>query len=104
MKKVNYQQVDLTCMFQQVSDIKKDQCLIGVISRKTGGQFKFEETIRKGRKPRNPKLFDGNLISMVRMSNGKYQFHMKTLPNEFDRNQLPFAVYSEVVEALKILE
>jgi len=104
MKKITYPQVDLNCIFQQVDNIQDSQCLNGIISRQGDGKFRFEEAIRKGRSPRNPKLFDGEHISMVRMQNGKYQFHMKTLADGFDREKLPFAIYSEITAALQILD
>lgn len=104
MTKKKYTQVELCCIYQQVMDISDNQCLNGIISRQGNGKFRFEESIRKGRPPRNPKLFDGKHISMVRMANGKYQIHMKTLSEDFDREKLPFAIYNEITEALQILD
>lgn len=103
MNRITYPNVDLNCIFQQVEKIGESQCLKGLISRQGDGAFRFEETIHKGRPPRNPKLFDGDHISMVRMQNGKYQFHMKTLPDGFNREKLPFAVYNEIMAALEII-
>ncbi|MBQ0164273.1 MAG: hypothetical protein KBS75_03630, partial [Bacteroidales bacterium] len=64
MNKRNYSQVELSCVYQQVQDINENQCLNGIISRQGDGKFRFEETIRKGRAPRNPKLYDGTYVSM----------------------------------------
>ena len=104
MNKKNYPQIELNCVYQQVQDINENQCLNGIISRQGDGKFRFEETIRKGRAPRNPKLYDGTYISMVRMANGKYQFHMKTLTADFNRESLPFDIYGEMMAALQILD
>lgn len=104
MNKKIYPQVELSCVYQQVQDIEQNQCLNGIISRQGDGKFRFEESIRKGRAPRNPKLYDGKHISMVRRANGKYQFHMKTFSDGLDREKLPFAIYSELTEALQILD
>lgn len=104
MNKKDYPQVDLHCVYQQVHDLSDSQCLHGIISRQGDGKFRFEETIRKGRPPRNPKIFDGKYISMVRMANGKYQFHMKTLSDGFDRSQIPFQIYTEMMVAIQYLD
>lgn len=104
MKKITYPKVDLRCVLQQVDTIAESQCLTGIISRQSGGKFRFEEAIRKGRAPRNPKLYDGKYVTMVRMRNGRYQLHMKTMSNGFDREKLPLAIYMEVSAALQILE
>ena len=72
MKKKNYPNVNLTCAFQNTEELSGNQCLNGVFS-KTGNGFLFEEAIRKGRAPRNPKLFDGKYISILYMQNGRYQ-------------------------------
>jgi len=104
MKKITYTQVDLKCIFQQVDDITRNQYLCGIISRQSEGNFRFEESVRRGSPTRNPKLFDGTHISMVRMQNGKIQFHMKTLSDGFDREKLPYDICHEIITALKILD
>ena len=105
MKKVIYKAIDLTCALQQHSEISTDKCLNGVISR-TGKGLRFEEAISKGRPARNPKLFDGNFISLVHMQNGRYQCHMKTInaSGDFDRQQIAFKVYSELLTAFNIID
>lgn len=104
MQKKKYQAVELDCTLQQDVEITPDKCLNGVITKTEKG-FKFEEEIRKGRPPRNPKLYDGKFISMVKMQNGKYQCHLKTFnPSaDMDRNELAFKVYSELLNALNII-
>ena len=104
MKKKTYPQIDLSCVFQQVNNIVNGQCLNGIISREDDNTFRFEETIRKGRGPRNPKLFEGKHISMVRTKNGKIQFYMKSLTRGFNQQSLPLDVYIEIKSALKILD
>lgn len=105
MKKTVYTAIELSCILQQDSEISIDKCLNGVISSTDKG-FRFEEAVRKGRPKRNPKLFDGNYISMVHMQNGKYQCHMKTITasKELDRQELAFKVYSELLNALNIID
>ena len=105
MKKVIYKAIDLTCALQQDSEISTDKCLNGVISRSEKG-FRFEEAVRKGRAKRNPKLYDGNYISLVHMANGRYQCHMRTInaSGNFDRQELAFKVYSELLTAFNIID
>ena len=103
MNKKTYTSTNLACVLQHSEEITNDQCLNGVISKASDG-FRFEEAIRKGRPPRNPKLYDGKFISMVKMQNGRYQCHLKTMDEHFDRKNFAFAVYSELTAAMAILD
>ena len=103
MKKKNYSNVNLTCAFQNTEELSGNQCLNGVFS-KTDNGFLFEEAVRKGRPPRNPKLFDGKYISMVKMQNGRYQCHLKTMDKGFDKRTFAEEVYQDIVNALKIID
>ena len=105
MQKKTYNDIQLNCVFQNVNDLPDELCLKGVISREDGG-FRFEEEVKKGRDPRNPKLFDGQYCSLVHMQNGKYQIHMKTInaSQVADRNALAFNVYSELLSAFAIID
>lgn len=103
MNRKQYENVSLTCLLQQAEEITSDNCPTGIISRTPEG-FRFEEAIRKGRAPRNSRLFDGQYLSMVRMRNGRYQLHLKTMTDVLDHEKYAFGVYSEVVNALKIIE
>ena len=103
MNKKTYTSANLACVLQHSEEITNDQCLNGVISKTSDG-FRFEEAIRKGRPPRNPKLYDGKFISMVKMQNGRYQCHLKTMGEHFDRKNFAFAVYSELTAAMAILD
>lgn len=105
MQKKTYTSTNLSCTLQQDSEITQDKCLNGVIS-KTDDGFCFEEAVRKGRPKRNPKLFDGRFCSLVHMTNGKYQIHMKTIDASgiIDRQDLAFKVYSELLNAFNIID
>ena len=96
--------IDLKTVMQNDSILVKGQCYNGILTRDSESHFRFEEAIRKGRAPRNPKLFDGKRISMVRKSNGRYQIHMKAMGEELDREKFALEIYGEVVSALKIIE
>ena len=103
MNKNTYSSTNLSCTLQQDNEITSEKCLVGIISKTSNG-FLFEESVRKGRAPRNPKLFDGKYVSMVRMQNGKYQMHLKTMDETLDREKFAFGVYSEITSALKFME
>lgn len=96
--------IDLKTVMQNDSILVKGHCYNGILTRDSETHYRFEETIRKGRRPRNPKLYDGKHISMVRKSNGKYQIHMKAMGEKLDREKFALEIYSEVVSALKIID
>ena len=103
MYKKIYDQTQLACLLQENTVMNPSKCLTGVLSQTPNG-FCFEEAIRKGRAPRNPKLFDGKYISMVRMQNGRYQIHFKTMDQPIDREHFAFGVYCEVAHALQVID
>jgi len=106
MIKTNYTSVNLTCVMQEV-ELTTDKCPTGVISiNPADGSFRFEEGVKKPRPARNTKLFDGNYCSLVHMQNGRYQIHMKTInaSGSFDRQDLAFKVYSELLTAFNVID
>lgn len=105
MKKVTYTATTLNVVLQEETEISSNNCPKGIISKEANGVFRFEEEIRKGRAPRNPKLHDGKYLSMVRMQNGKYQFHMKTLNagTDTDVNEVAREVAKEIRQGFKII-
>ena len=103
MNKITFSNTTLTCTFQKSDELLESQCLIGVFSKSPKG-FRFEEAIRKSRPPRNPKLYDGKFISMVKMQNGRYQCHLKTMDKGFDKHTFAEGVYQDIVNALKIID
>ena len=104
MKKNTNLCVDLKTVMQNDTLLVEGQCYTGVLTRDSKDHFLFEEAVRKGRAPRNPKLFDGKYVSMVRKQNGSYQFYMKTLADNFNRDNLAYAIYAEVSTAVQIID
>ena len=98
--------VDLKTVMQKDALLIEGQCYIGVLTRDGEEHYTFEESCQRKGCPRNPKLFDGNYLSLVHMQNGKYQIHMKTIDASHvaDRNQLAFNVYSELLTAFSIID
>jgi len=106
MNRKQYPNITLTCIMQQ-AELTSESCPSGVISMNAlDGSFRFEESVKKQRPSRNPKLFDGQYCSLVHMQNGRYQVHMKTInaAGTLDRQALAFAVYSELLTALNIID
>ncbi len=105
MKKNNCLCIDLKTVMQNDALLEKGKCYTGVLSRLDEEHYRFEESIRRTRAPRNPKLYDGAYISMTRMMNGKYQLHLKTMePASIDASKYAFGVYGEIIDALKVMD
>ena len=104
MTNITINNTNLTCTLQQDNEISQNKCYTGIFSKR-GNSLKFEEAIRKGRAPRNPKLFDGKYIALVRKTNGKYQIHAKALRIEpgFNPSDVAFGYFQEVSSALKFI-
>ena len=101
--------IDLKTIMQEDAQLNEGQCYRGVLSRTSKDQYLFEEEIykpidRHGR--RNPKLFDGQHVSLVHMQNGRYQVHMRTInaSEVSDHRDLAFRVYSELLDAFSIID
>lgn len=105
MKKVIYNNTTINVVLQNTEEITSESCPTGIISKDANGDFRFEEAVVRRIDKRNPKLFDGEYLSMVRMQNGKYQFHMKTLQASasLDPRDLAKKVGAEIVKAFKFI-
>ena len=97
--------VDLTCILQKDGELKANRCLHGVLTPMKSG-FRFEEEVKVPAKPhtRNPKLFDGNYVSLVRKADDTIQFTFKTIGTDFDRNRYAGEVFIEISNALTNIE
>lgn len=106
MKKNSSLCVDLKTVMQNDTLLTEGKSYTGLLTRDGIDHFCFEETVRKRRNPRNPKLYDGNFISLVRMQNGKYQCHLKTFDpcSSGNARELAFKVYCELISAFKRFE
>ncbi len=106
MQKNTNTRVDLKTVMQNDAHLVEGQPYNGLLTRDGDDHFIFEESCRRGRCPRNPKLFDGNYCSLVHMQNGKYQIHMKTINASAiaDRRELAFNVYTELLTAFAIID
>ena len=77
----------------------------GVLS-KDGDGFRFEEAVKIKRPRRNPKLYEGDYVSLVHRSDGKYACtlkHIATPDEDFDHHTVAFRIYLELIDALQII-
>ena len=77
----------------------------GVLS-KNGEGFRFEEAVKQKRPRRNPKLYEGQYVSLVHRSDGKYACtlkHIATPDENFDHHTVAFRIYLELIDALQII-
>ena len=55
---------------------------------------------------RNPKLYEGDYVSLVHRSDGKYACTLKCINDkekDFDHHTLAFRIYLELISALEII-
>ena len=104
MKKTTITNVNIDIFTQTEEKFSEQKCYSGVLSKRSG-RIKFEEAIRKGRHPRNPKLYDGKFISLIRKSNGKYQICSKLieLDEKTDATRVSLDVWTDMSCALQIV-
>lgn len=77
----------------------------GVLSM-NGDGFRFEEAVKIKRPRRNPKLYEGDYVSLVNRSDGKYACtlkHIATPDEDFDHHNVAFRIYLELIDALQII-
>ena len=77
----------------------------GVLSM-NGEGFRFEEAVKIKRPRRNPKLYEGDYVSLVHRSDGKYACtlkHIATPDEDFDHHTVAFRIYLELIDALQII-
>ena len=95
----------LQLVMQQFEVFNQNMCLPGVLSKNPDG-YKFEEAVKIKRPRRNPKLYEGQYVSLVHRSDGKYACTLKhiTTPGEdFDHHDVAFRIYMELIDALQII-
>lgn len=105
MYKQTINNISLQLVMQQpaVADTQKNHT--GVLSMNPDG-FRFEEAVKQKRPRRNPKLYEGQYVSLVHRSDGKYACtlkHIATPDEDFDHHNVAFRIYLELIDALQII-
>lgn len=106
MYKKVFSNVSLQVVMQQQPEVfNQNMCLTGVLSKNPDG-YKFEESVKIKRPRRNPKLYEGDYVSLVHRSDGKYACSLKYIrPKDegFDPLEVAFRMYLELNDALQII-
>ena len=92
-------------MQQQIEVTEQQMSHAGVLSMNQDG-FRFEEAVKQKRPRRNPKLYEGDYVSLVHRSDGKYACTLKYIRDkekDFDHNTVAFRIYLELIDALQII-
>ena len=97
--------VDLKTVLQNDAQVAEGKCYNGTLSRTDDDHYLFEESVTTSRQRRNPKVYEGQYLSMVHKEDGRYQYHFKSMPDltRIDRDALALGIYREVVAALSII-
>ena len=105
MYKQTINNISLQLVMQQPEVVNQPMCLAGVLS-KNQDQYRFEQAVKQKRPRRNPKLYEGQYVSLVHRSNGKYACTLKCINDkekDFDHHTLAFRIYLELISALEII-
>ena len=105
MYKQTINNISLQLVMQQPEVVNQPMCLAGVLS-KNQNQYRFEQAVKQKRPRRNPKLYEGDYVSLVHRSDGKYACTLKCINDkekDFDHHTLAFRIYLELISALEII-
>ena len=95
----------LQLVMQKFEVFNQSMSHTGVLSMNPDG-FRFEEAVKQKRPRRNPKLYEGQYVSLVHRSDGKYACTLKYIRDQekdFDHNTVAFRIYLELIDALQII-
>ena len=105
MYKQTVNNINLQLVMQQPVVINQPMCHAGVLSNSAEG-FRFEQAVKQKRPRRNPKLYEGDYVSLVHRSDGKYACSLKCISphdKDFDHSTVAFRIYMELIDALQII-
>ena len=105
MYKTVISNTQLQLVMQKFEVFNQNMCLPGVLSKNPNG-YRFEQAKKQKRPRRNPKLYEGQYVSLVHRSDGKYACSLKCISphdKDFDHNMVAFRIYLELIDALQII-
>ena len=105
MYKTVISNTQLQLVMQKFEVFNQNMCLPGVLSKADGG-FRFEQAVTQKRPRRNPKLYEGDYVSLVHRCDGKYACTLKYIRDQeknFDHHTVAFRIYLELIDALQII-
>ena len=99
--------IDLKTIMQEDALLNPGQCYRGVLSRTEEDVYLFEEAAPANHAHRrNPKLYEGQYVSLVHRSDNKYACTLKCITPKtegFDHHNVAFRIYLELIDALQII-
>lgn len=98
MKKKIFEKTTVTCLTQD--KVAQLGSVIHGLAQITPEGVTIQEEITQKRNPRNPKLFDGNYVSLSRNREGKYGLYLKSLREDTAIDVYALGVYREILNAL----
>lgn len=119
MNKKVFERINLTCVFQNTNNfgnamnagnangINGSNVIVsGMLSPSKDGGILFQETLPRKRDIRNNRLYEGQLVNIVRRKDGLYYPFMKAFnPKEIeDKSEFAFRIYSEINAALNAID
>lgn len=107
MKKLILHNINLTCIFQHNETYENEKPVFtGMLSETKAGDILFQETLPKKKDIRNARLYEGQLLNIVRRKDGRYYPLLKAFRMEDVQNKSDFAfrIYSEIIDALGLIE
>ena len=105
MYKQTINNISLQLVMQQPQVTDQPMCLASVLS-KNQNEFRFEQSVKQKRPRRNPKLYEGQYVSLVHRSDNKYACTLKCITPKtegFDHHNVAFRIYLELIDALQII-
>ena len=105
MYKQTISNISLQLVTQQYETFSRPINHAGVLSQNEDG-FRFEEAVKQKRPRRNPKLYEGQYVSLVHRHDGKYACTLKCIRDnekDFDHHTMAFRIYLELIDALEII-
>ena len=105
MNKKIFQNINLTCVFQNTNP-EPSTVLCGMLSNTADGNVLFQETLPRRRDIRNSRLYQNDHLAVVRRKDGLYYPLLKAFKSEEmqDKSALAFKIYSELSEALNSID
>ena len=97
--------IQLQLVMQQQEVFNQPMSHTGVLSKDSDG-YRFEEAVKQKRPRRNPKLYEGQYVSLVHRHDGKYACSLKFIrgnEKDFDHHTMAFRIYLELIDALQII-
>ena len=97
--------ISLQLVMQQPEVNNRPLSHAGVLSMNQDGYI-FEEAVKCSRPKRNPKLYQGQYVSLVHRHDNKYACTLKHITAKeegFDHHNVAFRIYLELIDALQII-